>query len=87
MGAFQGVHAIYVGAVILLRATESEEQIQKRLRNARQELERAKDVSLFDHILVNAKVDTAYEQLKVAFRFLNGDYVTSVIVSHTVHNI
>ncbi|CAK9238320.1 unnamed protein product [Sphagnum troendelagicum] len=47
------------------RGTESEEQIQKRLRNAKAELERAKDATLFDHILVNAKLDEAYESLKV----------------------
>ncbi len=54
-------------AVLLLwtRGTESEEQIQKRLRNAKAELERAKDATLFDHILVNAKLDEAYESLKV----------------------
>ncbi|KAH8952145.1 hypothetical protein BDL97_09G069400 [Sphagnum fallax] len=46
------------------RGTESEEQIQKRLRNAKAELERAKDATLFDHILVNAKLDEAYESLK-----------------------
>ncbi|XP_024391786.1 uncharacterized protein [Physcomitrium patens] len=47
------------------RDTETEEQIQKRLRNAKQELERAKDTTLFDHILVNANLDQAYEELKV----------------------
>jgi guanylate kinase len=47
------------------RGTESEEQIQKRLRNAKAELERAKDPTLFDHILINAKLDEAYENLKV----------------------
>jgi 23S rRNA maturation mini-RNase III len=56
------------GTYIILRCwhrgTESEEQIQKRLRNAKAELERAKDPTLFDHILVNAKLDEAYENLK-----------------------
>lgn len=46
------------------RGTETEEQIQKRLRGAKQELERAKDTTLFDHILVNANLDQAYEDLK-----------------------
>lgn len=46
------------------RGTESEEQIQKRLRGAKQELERAKDPSLFDYILVNANLDHAYVELK-----------------------
>lgn len=48
-----------------VRGTESEEQIQKRLRGAKQELERAKDPSLFDYILVNANLDHAYVELKV----------------------
>jgi guanylate kinase len=46
------------------RGTESEEQIQKRLTGAKQELERAKDPALFDHILVNADLEEAYENLK-----------------------
>lgn len=46
------------------RGTETEEQIQKRLRGAKQELERAKDSTLFDHILVNANLDQAYEDLR-----------------------
>nr|PNR55704.1 hypothetical protein PHYPA_006601 [Physcomitrium patens] len=46
------------------RATEAEEQIQKRLRNAKPELETAKDTTLFDHILVNANLDQAYKELK-----------------------
>lgn len=60
-----------------VRGTESEEQIQKRLRGAKQELERAKDPSLFDYILVNANLDHAYVELKVHsllrtwFRVLN----------------
>lgn len=47
------------------RDTETEEQIQKRLKNAKKELERAKDPTLFDYILVNAELDQAYEELKV----------------------
>lgn len=50
---------------VIFRGTETEEQIQKRLRGAKQELERAKDSTLFDHILVNASLDQAYEELKV----------------------
>ncbi|XP_024374563.1 uncharacterized protein [Physcomitrium patens] len=46
------------------RDTETEEQIQKRLKNAKKELERAKDPTLFDYILVNAELDQAYEELK-----------------------
>ncbi|CAN4118457.1 unnamed protein product [Withania somnifera] len=47
------------------RATETEEQIQKRLRNARAELEQGKSSGLFDHILVNDDLETCYEKLKV----------------------
>lgn len=50
---------------ILNRATETEEQIQKRLRNARAELEQGKSSGLFDHILVNDDLETCYEKLKV----------------------
>ncbi|KAJ7539925.1 hypothetical protein O6H91_11G115300 [Diphasiastrum complanatum] len=46
------------------RGTETEEQIQKRLRNAKAEIEQSKSPMLFDHILVNDNIDTAYEQLK-----------------------
>lgn len=50
---------------ILNRATETEEQIQKRLQNARAELEQGKSSGLFDHILVNDDLETCYEKLKV----------------------
>ncbi|PHT71491.1 Guanylate kinase 1 [Capsicum annuum] len=46
------------------RATETEEQIQKRLQNARAELEQGKSSGLFDHILVNDDLETCYEKLK-----------------------
>ncbi|XP_017701944.2 guanylate kinase 1-like isoform X2 [Phoenix dactylifera] len=46
------------------RGTETEEQIQKRLRNARAELDEGKSVGLFDHILVNDDLETCYENLK-----------------------
>ncbi|KAJ8570379.1 hypothetical protein K7X08_037351 [Anisodus acutangulus] len=46
------------------RATETEEQIQKRLRNARAELEQGKSSGLFYHILVNDDLETCYEKLK-----------------------
>lgn len=49
------------------RATETEEQIQKRLRNARAELEQGKSSGLFDHILVNDDLESCYENLKVIF--------------------
>ncbi|XP_016451756.1 guanylate kinase 2 [Nicotiana tabacum] len=46
------------------RATETEEQIQKRLRNARAELEQGQSSGLFDHILVNDDLESCYENLK-----------------------
>ncbi|KAG5583558.1 hypothetical protein H5410_054185 [Solanum commersonii] len=46
------------------RATETEEQIQNRLLNARAELEQGKSSGLFDHILVNDDLETCYEKLK-----------------------
>lgn len=47
------------------RGTETEEQVQKRLRNARAELEQGKSSDLFDHILVNDDLETCYLSLKV----------------------
>lgn len=46
------------------RGTETEEQIQKRLRNAKAELEQGQSSGLFDHILVNDDLDKCYENLK-----------------------
>lgn len=46
------------------RGTESEEQIQKRLKNARAELEKGKDSSLFPNSIVNDDLDAAYHKLK-----------------------
>ncbi|KAH7665542.1 guanylate kinase protein [Dioscorea alata] len=46
------------------RGTESEEQVQKRLRNARAELEQGKFPGLFDHLLVNDDLETCYTDLK-----------------------
>ncbi|KAI3782549.1 hypothetical protein L2E82_12600 [Cichorium intybus] len=46
------------------RGTETEEQIQKRLRNAKAELEQGKSTGLFDHILVNDDLEACYERLK-----------------------
>ncbi|KAM0937657.1 putative guanylate kinase [Dioscorea sansibarensis] len=46
------------------RGTESEEQVQKRLRNARAELEQGKFPGLFDHLLVNDDLETCYMDLK-----------------------
>ncbi|CAH9068629.1 unnamed protein product [Cuscuta epithymum] len=46
------------------RGTETEEQIQKRLRNAKEELEKGKSPGLFDHILVNDDLEICYQSLK-----------------------
>ncbi|KAK1266535.1 hypothetical protein QJS04_geneDACA016396 [Acorus gramineus] len=46
------------------RGTETEEQVQKRLRNATAELEQGKSSGLFDHILVNDDLETCYQNLK-----------------------
>ncbi|KAH0464379.1 hypothetical protein IEQ34_007165 [Dendrobium chrysotoxum] len=46
------------------RGTETEEQIQKRLGNARAELEQAKTPGLFDHMLVNDELESCYQNLK-----------------------
>nr|KAJ0187093.1 hypothetical protein LSAT_V11C900466420 [Lactuca sativa] len=46
------------------RGTETEEQIQKRLRNAKAELEQGKSSGLFDHVLVNDDLEACYERLK-----------------------
>lgn len=46
------------------RGTETEEQIQKRLKNARSELEQRNSPGLFDHILVNDDLETCYKNLK-----------------------
>lgn len=46
------------------RGTENEDQVQKRLRNAKLELERGKSPGLFDHILVNDDLEACYQNLK-----------------------
>lgn len=46
------------------RGTETEEQIQKRLRNAQAELDQSNEPGLFDHLLVNDDLETCYENLK-----------------------
>ncbi|XP_077214144.1 guanylate kinase 2-like isoform X2 [Tasmannia lanceolata] len=46
------------------RGTETEEQVQKRLRNAKAEIEQGKSSGLFDHILVNDDLETCYANLK-----------------------
>lgn len=47
------------------RGTETEEQIQKRLRNAKAELKQGNSPGLFNHLLVNDDLETCYASLKV----------------------
>ena len=51
------------------RGTEKEEAIEKRLKNARREMERSSDVSLFNHLIVNDDLETTYAKIKVAAPF------------------
>ncbi|KAL3841247.1 hypothetical protein ACJIZ3_025838 [Penstemon smallii] len=77
-----------------IRGTETEEQIQKRLRNAKAELEQGKSPALFDHILVNDNLDTCYENLKKLLGLSDGikisqksELVVHVPLEHTVSRI
>ncbi|KAL0453088.1 UNVERIFIED_CONTAM: Guanylate kinase [Sesamum latifolium] len=67
------------------RGTESEEQIQKRLRNAKAELEQRNSPGLFDHILVNDDLDTCYEKLKKLLGLADGVKSTQESVLEPVH--
>ncbi|KAG6769214.1 hypothetical protein POTOM_024831 [Populus tomentosa] len=46
------------------RGTETEEQILKRLRNAKTEMDQGNSPGIFDHILYNDNLDECYESLK-----------------------
>jgi guanylate kinase len=50
---------------LINRGTETEEQILKRLRNAKTEMEQGHSSGIFDHILYNDNLDECYESLKV----------------------
>lgn len=65
------------------RGTETEEQVQKRLRNAKAELEQGTSPGLFDHILVNDDLEKCYENLKVIwyFHFINSANSSSYEIS------
>lgn len=52
------------------RGTETEEQILKRLRNARAEIEQGQSSNIFDHMLYNDNLEECYESLKVTVRML-----------------
>ncbi|KAH7512467.1 hypothetical protein FEM48_Zijuj12G0093800 [Ziziphus jujuba var. spinosa] len=49
------------------RGTETEEQILKRLRNAKAEIEQGLSSGIFDHILLNENLEECYASLKVPF--------------------
>ncbi|WCJ33487.1 guanylate kinase [Euphorbia peplus] len=46
------------------RGTEAEEQILKRLRNAKSEIEQGESSGIFDHMLYNDNLENCYENLK-----------------------
>jgi len=53
------------------RKTETEDQIQRRLKTAKNEMDALhndKDHTLFDHVLVNDQIDATYEQFKQVLR-------------------
>ncbi|XP_071716193.1 guanylate kinase 1-like [Rutidosis leptorrhynchoides] len=58
------------------RGTETEEQIGKRLKNAKAELDQGTSSGLFDHILVNDDLEACYARLK---EILNLDGKTDAI--------
>ncbi|XP_065044475.1 guanylate kinase 1-like isoform X2 [Musa acuminata AAA Group] len=66
------------------RATETEEQVQKRLRNARAELDEGRSPGLFDHILVNDDLETCYETLK---KLLASDENANTLNQPTTKNL
>ncbi|KAG8367905.1 hypothetical protein BUALT_Bualt16G0121400 [Buddleja alternifolia] len=67
------------------RGTETEEQIQKRLRNAKVELEQGNTPGLFDHILVNDDLVTCYENLKKLLGLNHGVETTQKSVPNLIH--
>ncbi|KAG9449415.1 hypothetical protein H6P81_009380 [Aristolochia fimbriata] len=81
------------------RGTETEEQIQKRLRNARAELEQRETPGLFDHLLVNDDLEACYMNLKKILnldrqnidkyqQFIeNGELPVGHSVSETAHKV
>ncbi|KAL8036916.1 hypothetical protein ABFX02_11G007500 [Erythranthe guttata] len=68
-----------------LRGTETEEQIQKRLRNAKAEIEQGNSSGLFDHILVNNNLQTCYENLKKLLGLSDCDKNTKISVPELFH--
>lgn len=56
------------------RGTEKEEDVQKRLRTAKAELEQGRNSNLFDHILVNDDLDACYLNLKEILGLSNASF-------------
>lgn len=50
---------------MLNRGTETEEQVLKRLRNAKAEIEQGQSSGIFDHMLYNDNLEDCYKSLKV----------------------
>lgn len=50
---------------MLNRGTETEEQVLKRLRNAKAEIEQGQSSDIFDHMLYNDNLEDCYKSLKV----------------------
>lgn len=46
------------------RKTESEAAIQKRLQEAKESMEFSKEPGMYDHVVLNDQLDTAYQALK-----------------------
>lgn len=49
----------------ILRGTETEEQILKRLQNAKAEIVQGESSGIFDHFLYNDNLEECYKNLKV----------------------
>ncbi|KAG6413645.1 hypothetical protein SASPL_126359 [Salvia splendens] len=68
------------------RGTETEEQIQKRLRNAKAEIDQGTSPGLFDHCLINDDLEMCYENLKKLLGLSDGSgKATNLSVPETVH--
>lgn len=64
------------------RGTETEEQILKRLRNAKAEIEQGQSSGIFDHFLFNDNLEECYASLKVTFPALH--CITSFIFRYHI---
>ncbi|KAL6539819.1 Guanylate kinase 2 [Orobanche hederae] len=67
------------------RGSETEEQVQKRLRNAKTEIELGNSPGLFDHILVNDNLETCYENLKKLLGLNDATKTDMMPVSEMIH--